>query len=86
MKKFLIGMVARAMKPGVKFDYCLVLEGEQGKLKSTALRVLGGEWFGDTDLDLSNKDSMIALRGKWLYEFAELGSLARAEAAQDESQ
>ena len=84
-KWFLIGMIARAMKPGVKFDYCLVLEGEQGKLKSTALRVLGGEWFGDTDLDLNNKDSMSAIRGKWLYEFAELGSLAKSEATRQKS-
>ncbi|PTR17482.1 putative P-loop ATPase [Nitrosospira sp. Nsp2] len=82
---FLLGMVARAMKPGVKFDYCLVLEGEQGRLKSTALRVLGGEWFGDTDLDLNNKDSMSAIRGKWLYEFAELGSLAKSEATRQKS-
>ncbi len=82
---FLMGMVARAMNPGVKFDSCLVLEGEQGKLKSSALRVLGGEWFGDTDLDLHNKDSMSAIRGKWLYEFSELGSLARSETHRQKS-
>ncbi|MDC8446440.1 MAG: hypothetical protein LV471_11010, partial [Nitrosomonas sp.] len=82
---FLVGMVARAMQPGVKFDYCLVLEGEQGRGKSAALRVLGGEWFGDTDLDLHSKDSMSALRGKWLYEIAELGSLARSEATRQKS-
>lgn len=82
---FLIGMVARAMRPGVKFDYCLVLEGAQGRMKSAALRVLGGEWFSDTDLDLHNKDSMSAIRGKWLHEFAELGSLARSEATRQKS-
>ncbi|MHB1098524.1 MAG: virulence-associated E family protein [Burkholderiales bacterium] len=82
---YLIGMVARVMEPGVKFDYCLVLEGPQGKGKSSALSILGGQWFGDTDLDLHNKDSMSALRGKWLYEFAELGSLSRAEASKQKS-
>ena len=82
---FLVGMVARVLRPGVKFDYCLVLEGPQGRGKSTALAILGGEWFGDTDLDLHNKDSMSALQGKWLYEFAELGSLARAEAMKQKS-
>lgn len=45
---FLIGMVARVMQPGVKFDYCLVLEGDQGKGKSTMVRILGGDWHGDT--------------------------------------
>jgi putative DNA primase/helicase len=82
---YLLGMVARVMKPGVKFDYCLVLEGKQGKGKSSALRVLGGEWYADTDLDLHNKDSMSALQGVWLYEFAELGSVARAEATKQKS-
>lgn len=82
---FLIGMIARVMKPGVKFDYCLVLEGPQGKGKSTIARILGGDWYGDTDLDLSNKDSMAALRGKWVYEFAEMGSVARAESLRQKS-
>lgn len=82
---FLMGMVARVMEPGVKFDCCLVLEGTQGRRKSSMLRVLAGEWFGDTDLDLHNKDSMNSIRGKWLYEFAELGSLARAEATRQKS-
>lgn len=82
---FLIGMVARAMRPGIKFDYALVLEGEQGRMKSSALRALGGEWYGDTDLDLHNKDSMSAIRGKWLYEISELGALARSEASKQKS-
>lgn len=83
---FLMGMVARAMKPGCKFDYCLVLEGTQGKQKSTALNVLTGDaWFGDTDLDLQNKDAMVALQGKWLYEIAEMGAIARSEEKRQKS-
>lgn len=82
---FLIAMVARVMRPGVKFDYCLVLEGTQGLRKSTALRVLAGEWFSDTELDLSNKDAMSAIRGKLLHEFSEMGSIARAESARQKS-
>ena len=82
---FLIGMVARVMRPGAKMDYCLVLEGAQGKRKSTVARVLGGDWYGDTDLNLENKDSMAALQGKWVYEFAELGSVTRAESSKQKS-
>lgn len=82
---FIMGMVARVKKPGVKFDFCLVLEGSQGRRKSSMFRVLGGEWFGDTDLDFNNKDSMGSIRGKWLYELAELGSLMRAEATKQKS-
>lgn len=82
---FLIGMIARVMQPGIKFDYCLVLEGDQGKGKSTIVRILGGDWHGDTDLDLHNKDSMSALRGKWVYEFAEMGAVTRAESTKQKS-
>jgi len=82
---YLIGMVARVMDPGVKFDTCLVLEGTQGKGKSTALSILAGEFFDDTDLDLNNKDAMASLQGVWLHEFAEMGSLAKAEASKQKS-
>lgn len=82
---FLIGMVKRVLEPGCKFDYCLVLEGRQGMYKSSALRVLGGPWFKDTDLDLQNKDAMTALQGAWLYEIAEMDSLTRAEASKQKS-
>jgi predicted P-loop ATPase len=69
----------------VKFDYCLVLEGPQGRRKSSALRALGGEWFSDTELDLQNKDAMSNIRGKWLHEFGEMGSLARSESNRQKS-
>lgn len=82
---YLIGMVARVMEPGVKFDTCLVLEGTQGKGKSTALNILAGDYFDDTDLDLNNKDAMASLQGVWLHEFAEMGSLAKAEASKQKS-
>ena len=82
---FLIGMCMRVLEPGCKFDCCLVLEGPQGRKKSTALRILGGEWFSDIELDLQNKDSMSNIRGKWLHEFGEMGSLARSESNRQKS-
>lgn len=82
---FLIGMVMRALVPGVKFDYCLVFEGQQGRFKSTAFSILAGEWFSDNELDLTNKDSLSQIRGKWLHEFQEMGSIARAEASRQKS-
>jgi predicted P-loop ATPase len=76
---FLMGMCARVMTPGVKFDYMLILEGAQGLRKSTLLRVLAGDWFADTGLMLGDKDSYQQLQGRWLYEFAELDSFGKAE-------
>lgn len=84
-KFFLRGMIQRVMRPGCKFDYAMVLEGEQGRGKSTVARLLAWHWFCDTDLDLSNKDSLLALPGHWVYEIAELGSLMKAEERKQKS-
>ena len=84
-KWWVMGAVKRVLAPGAKFDYCLVLSGPQGKGKSTVFEVMGGEWYGDTELDLQSKDAMSALRGKMIYEFPELGALARSEERRQKS-
>jgi predicted P-loop ATPase len=76
---FLIGMIARVFEPGCAMRAMPILEGEQFRGKSTAVRILGGEWFGDTPIDLNNKDAYQLIQGRWLYEIAELDSFNRAE-------
>lgn len=80
--KFLIGMVARAMRPGCKRDEVLILEGNQGTLKSTALNVLAGgdAYFADHLPDVNSKDAIIQLHGNWLIEIGELSALRKSEA------
>lgn len=78
---FVMGMVRRVQDPGCQMDYMVVLEGVQGKRKSTALRTLVGndDWFADTPIRIGDKDAMLSLAGKWLYEVGELDSFNRAE-------
>jgi putative DNA primase/helicase len=78
---FVMGMVQRVRQPGCQMDYMIVLEGLQGKRKSTALRTLVGvdDWFADTPIRIGDKDAMLSLAGKWLYEIGELDSFNRAE-------
>ncbi|QOR55222.1 MAG: hypothetical protein SHS37scaffold296_39 [Burkholderiales phage 68_11] len=78
---FVMGMVQRVLKPGCQMDYMVVLEGLQGKQKSTALRTLVGndDWFADTPIRIGDKDALLSLAGKWLYEVGELDSFNKAE-------
>lgn len=76
---WLMGAVARIMDPGCRFDYVLIFEGRQGAFKSTALRILGGDWTLDTPIVIGDKDAFQMLRGKWIVELAELDSLNKAE-------
>ena len=72
---WLVSAVARAMKPGCQADHVLVLQGPQGVGKSTALRILGGEWYSGSLGSLHDKDSEQSLSGVWMMEIAELDAL-----------
>lgn len=72
--KWMISAVARIFNPGCQVDHVLILEGEQGLGKSTAVRILAGDWYLPNLGDLSNKDSMLYLLGSWIVEIAELDS------------
>ncbi len=78
-RNFLIGMVARILKPGCKLDTMPVFEGPQGVFKSSALEVLGGVWHSTTHETVGTKDFLQGLRGKWVVEIAELQGFKKAE-------
>jgi predicted P-loop ATPase len=77
--RWLISAVARIYDPRCKADCALILEGDQGLMKSTALKVLAEPWFTDEIADLGSKDAAMQTRGVWVIEIAELDSMSRAD-------
>lgn len=76
---WLKGLVKRIVFPGCKFDYVLVLEGEQGTKKSTSLSVLGHEWHIETTMGTDTKDFFMQFSSKPIIEFSEGETLSRTE-------
>jgi hypothetical protein len=72
VKRWMIGAVARALRPGCKLDTALMLHGKQGLGKSSFFSVLGQPWHSDSAIDINNKDAYQQIHSAWLYEFSEL--------------
>jgi len=79
--KFLIAAVARVMRPGCRADAVLILEGDQGIGKSTAIHILFHPWVSDTPLRIGDRDGYMTIRGCWCVELAELDAFNRAESS-----
>lgn len=79
-RKWLAGAVARVYHEGVKFELVPILQGKQGRGKSTLASKLGGEYFLDTLKSLGKtKDDYQLLQGSWICELGELASLNSTE-------
>jgi predicted P-loop ATPase len=76
--RFLISAVARLFQPGCQADHMLILEGPQGVLKSSAVRVLCHPWFSDRLSRLGSKDAAMEVAGVWLIEISELDTLTKS--------
>ncbi|TIW03650.1 MAG: hypothetical protein E5V77_02840 [Mesorhizobium sp.] len=75
-----VGAVARVYRPGHKFDFVPILEGAQGKGKSTFIEILGLQWYNELTGDISDPKQMVeVMQGSWVLEIGELSSMARAE-------
>ena len=78
-RKQFVAAVVRAIRPGCKYDYALVITGPEGIGKSTLLARMGGEWFSDSVVTVEGKEGMASLRKAWLIELGELAGIKRSE-------
>lgn len=80
-KLWMVSAVARAYRPGAQVDHMIILEGSQGAGKSSAVRILAGDWYLGSLPDLRDATrASDAIHGSWLVEIGELDALRGASA------
>lgn len=76
----ILWMDAKVRHNGAQVDFMLVLEGDQGIRKTSAVRELfGAEWYAESMESPSGKDFYQALRGRWCVEIGEMDSFSKAD-------
>jgi putative DNA primase/helicase len=80
-KRWLIGAVARGMRPGTQVDTMLVLEGREGTSKTSLLRTLGERYFTPLRGSIGASDGRTALQAAthWIIEFGELAAITKSD-------
>lgn len=82
-RKLFCAGAARIYRPGIKYDYLVVLIGAQGTGKSTFVRVMGVDWFTDslTITDMRDKTAPEKLLGIWVAEIPEMDGFSKVGAS-----
>lgn len=76
----LVAAVTRVFEPGHKWDTAPIIEGLQGRRKSTFIKILGKNWASELDGDFADDKLMIEkMQGKWILEMPELSGFSKAE-------
>lgn len=81
-RNWLISMVARAYQPGCQADHMPVLEGLSGAGKSSAISILGGEWYRAAPQAFGSKEFFEVIQGAWLVEIPDMVGFGKREHAQ----
>jgi predicted P-loop ATPase len=76
----LVAAVTRIFEPGHKWDHAVIIEGVQGRGKSTFIQALGKHWAVELDGDFGDMKQMVELlQGAWIVEIPELSAFSRAD-------
>lgn len=77
-RMMMIAGVTRIYEPGHKFDYAVILEGMQGKRKTTFIETLARHWFGELASEFDNTNKMIeSMQNAWIIEIPELSGFSK---------
>lgn len=81
MKLVLMGAISRALKPGCKFDYVMILTGPQGNGKTTFCQRLAMDdsLFNNSIAVLDGEKTARQIKGKWIIELGELLAVKRTK-------
>jgi predicted P-loop ATPase len=77
-RKAFTAAVARAMEPGVKYDFMPIPTGTQGIGKSTLLQKMGRQWFSDSLKTFDGKEASELVQGVWIVEVAEMEAMTKS--------
>jgi len=77
--KWFMGIVARILQPGCKFDNALVVHGGQGIGKSSVFLIIAGEENHVEFTDLKVREMQQDIQGKLIVEFAEAAIFSKAD-------
>ncbi|WP_420383662.1 VapE domain-containing protein [Novosphingobium sp.] len=74
----LLAAVTRVFEPGHKWDYVPIIEGAQGKGKSTFISILAHNWFSELANDFTDDKKMVeSMKGSWIIEIGELSGFSK---------
>jgi predicted P-loop ATPase len=77
--KWFVAGVARTFEPGHKFDFAVILEGAQGKRKSTMIQIIGLGWGGELKANFHDENKIVEqMLGKFVLELPELSNFNRS--------
>ncbi len=76
-----LGAVSRRMEPGCKYDYVVVLKGDQGIRKSTFWEVLASPAWYNSSVPDDDKDLLLNVHATWFFELAELEHVTNKKSA-----
>lgn len=79
-RTMMLGGVTRVFEPGHKFDFVVILEGAQGRKKSTFISTLAKNWFVELEGELRDRKQIVEkMQGAWILEIPELSGFGKAE-------